>query len=66
MRAIYVNGLRLFGADAEGGEDKASRVHTLGLLQHFRLVCADPRQYGVQVFIPEDPVEYRRTSPKLD
>ncbi|OYY94441.1 MAG: helicase SNF2 [Hydrogenophilales bacterium 28-61-23] len=38
----------------------------LGLLQYLRLVCTDPRRYGLTVFKPEPLAEYRAKAPKLD
>lgn len=64
QRAIYVGALELFN-QADPEEDEA-RLHHLGLLQHLRLVCADPRQYGIETFIPEEPRLYRRKAPKMD
>src|SRR5512139_2319073 len=34
--------------------------------QYLRLVCADPRDYGIEAFSPEDPAAYRRKAPKMD
>ena len=64
QRAIYVGALELFNR-AEPDEDE-TRLHHLGLLQHLRLVCADPRQYGIETFAPEDASHYRRKAPKMD
>lgn len=38
----------------------------LGLLQYLRLVCTDPRRYGLTAFKPEPLAEYRAKAPKLD
>jgi superfamily II DNA or RNA helicase len=38
----------------------------LGLLQYLRLVCTDPRRYGLTVFKPEPIQQYRAAAPKLD
>lgn len=38
----------------------------LGLLQYLRLLCTDPRRYGLTAFNPEPLVEYRAKAPKLD
>jgi len=64
QRAIYVGALELFNR-AEPDDDE-TRLHHLGLLQHLRLVCADPRQYGIETFVPEDASHYRRKAPKMD
>jgi hypothetical protein len=64
QRALYVGALQLFSNPPVN--DEQSRIHHLGLLQHLRLVCADPRQYGIETFVPEDPVKYRRKAPKME
>jgi superfamily II DNA or RNA helicase len=38
----------------------------LGLLQYLRLICTDPRRYGLTVFKPEPLDQYRSKAPKLD
>ena len=42
------------------------RQNHLGILQRLRLICADPRPYGVEAFVPEDLGDYRRKAPKMD
>lgn len=64
QRELYVGALRLFSEPPI--DDEQGRIHHLGLLQHLRLVCADPRQYGIETFVPEDPLRYRRKAPKMD
>lgn len=64
QRAIYVGALELFNR-AEPDEDE-TRLHHLGLLQHLRLVCADPRQYGIETFVAEEASHYRRKAPKME
>lgn len=65
QRALYVGALQLFH-QTSASEDDDAKLHHLGLLQYLRLVCADPRRYGVETFVPEDPAAYRRKAPKMD
>ena len=46
--------------------DSSKKSQHLGVLQRLRLICADPRPYGVETFVPEDPAVYRRKAPKMD
>ncbi|MDQ8698160.1 SNF2-related protein [Hyphomicrobium sp. LHD-15] len=64
QRMLYAGALELFNgqSDAEG----QAALHHLGLLQHLRLICADPRHYGIETFVPEDLAIYRRKAPKMD
>ena len=63
QRSLYVGALRLFNNTPAGEEQ--GRIHHLGLLQHLRLLCADPRQHGIETFVPEDPLRYRQKAPKM-
>jgi SNF2 family DNA or RNA helicase len=65
QRALYVGALQLFHQTSASEEDDA-KLHHLGLLQYLRLVCADPRRYGVEAFVPEEPGAYRRKAPKME
>ncbi|MGE4450774.1 SNF2-related protein [Castellaniella sp.] len=40
--------------------------NTLGLLQYLRLICTDPRRYGLAAANPEPLKQYQEKSPKLD
>lgn len=64
QRTLYVGALDLFNRRPEAGERQ--ELHHLGVLQYLRLVCADPRQYGIETFVPEEPAFYRRKAPKMD
>jgi hypothetical protein len=64
QRALYVGALHLFNASQ--ADDQESRLHHLGLLQHLRLICADPRRHAMETFVPEEPASYRRKAPKMD
>lgn len=62
QRALYTGVLQLFG---QSSNDEGAKLHHLGVLQYLRLVSADPRRYGVERFVPEDPAVYNRKSPKM-
>jgi len=64
QRALYVGAIgRLrMGEDSDG--DGGS--HHFSILQYLRLVCADPREYETDAFVPESPTLYRRKSPKMN
>ncbi len=47
-------------------EGAARKGAHLGILQRLRLICADPRPYGVESFVPEPLTDYRRKAPKMD
>ena len=64
QRVLYVGALQQFHEPAE--EEAGGQYHHLGLLQYLRLICADPRRYGMETFVPEDPKGYRRKAPKMD
>lgn len=65
QRDLYVGALQwLTEPPAEDAERR--KVHHLGLLQYLRLICADPRPYDVETFVPEDLGNYRRKAPKMD
>ena len=40
--------------------------NALGLLQYLRLICTDPRPYGLSGFRPEPLANYRAKAPKMD
>jgi hypothetical protein len=61
---LYAGVVHLFNNQADDDEER--RLHHLGVLQYLRLVCADPRQYGIETFVPEEPLLYRRKAPKMD
>jgi len=65
QRGLYLRAFEL-SSKATDRENKDLRVHHLSLLQHLRLICADPRQYGAECFVPDNPHEYRRKAPKMD
>ena len=63
QRSFYIGAFHLGGqAQSADGE----RQNHLGILQRLRLICADPRPYGVEAFVPEDLGNYRRKAPKMD
>jgi SNF2-related domain/Restriction endonuclease/Helicase conserved C-terminal domain len=62
QRLLYVGALHQFNEPKEDHD----QVHHLGLLQYLRLICADPRNYATEKFLPEDPQQYRLKAPKMD
>ncbi|MGV1017896.1 MAG: SNF2-related protein [Fluviibacter phosphoraccumulans] len=65
QRALYAKAIDDFKKRNEPGAITPFKNH-LGLLQYIRLVCTDPKRYGLTVFKPEPIAEYRLASPKLD
>ena len=64
QRQHYVQAFQFAERVAE--EAEAKRGQHLGILQRLRLICADPRPYGVETFVPEEIADYRRKAPKMD
>jgi SNF2 family DNA or RNA helicase len=64
QRSLYAGVMHLFNSQRE--DEEGQRLHHLGVLQYLRLVCADPRQYGIETFVPENPLRYRHKAPKMD
>ncbi|MEZ0219119.1 MAG: SNF2-related protein [Tardiphaga sp.] len=64
QRMLYSGALELYNGQSD--TDGQVALHHLGLLQHLRLICADPRHYGIETFIPEALAAYRRKAPKMD
>jgi len=64
QRNHYVLAIELLNAADPTDDD--TRLHHLGVLQHLRLVCADPRHYGLETFVEEPLATYRRKAPKMD
>lgn len=65
QRSYYAKALDDFKRREEPGFPAPFKNH-LGLLQYIRVVCTDPRRYGLSVFKPEPLDHYRKASPKLD
>jgi len=65
QRNLYANAVDSFKKRNEPNHTTPFKNH-LGLLHYLRLVCTDPRPYGLSVFKPESPSAYRAKSPKLD
>lgn len=64
QRLLYAGALELYNGQSD--TDSNATLHHLGLLQHLRLICADPRHYGIETFVPEALPTYRRKAPKMD
>lgn len=65
QRNLYAQAVESFKKRNEPDHTTPFKNH-LGLLHYLRLVCTDPRPYGLTVFKPEPLSNYRATSPKLD
>jgi hypothetical protein len=65
QRNLYAKAVESFKKRNEPNHTTPFKNH-LGLLHYLRLVCTDPRPFGLSVFKPEPLREYRAKSPKLD
>ena len=65
QRSLYAKAIEDFNKRNDPGFASPFKNH-LGLLQYIRLLCTDPRRYGLSVFKPEPIKHYREASPKLD
>lgn len=65
QRSLYAKAIEDFNKRNDPGSTSPFKNH-LGLLQYIRLLCTDPRRYGLSVFKPEPLKQYREASPKLD
>jgi SNF2 family DNA or RNA helicase len=63
--ALYAKAIEDFKKRNDPNFSSPFKNH-LGLLQYIRLLCTDPRRYGLSVFKPEPIKQYREASPKLD
>jgi superfamily II DNA or RNA helicase/Holliday junction resolvase len=64
QRALYSNSIELFHKRNDPDIKVPFKNH-LGLLHYLRLICTDPRRYGMDVFKPEPLEEYQNKAPKL-
>ncbi len=65
QRQLYARAIEDFKKRGDPGSHTPFKNH-LGLLHYLRLVCTDPRRYGLTVFKPEPLANYRQAAPKLD
>ncbi len=65
QRALYIKAIDSFKRRSDPNSPTPFKNH-LGLLHYLRLVCTDPRPYGLTVFKPEPIAAYRAAAPKLD
>ncbi|SIT39489.1 SNF2-related protein [Paraburkholderia piptadeniae] len=65
QRNLYAKAVESFAKRNEPNHTTPFKNH-LGLLHYLRLLCTDPRPYGLGVFKPEPLGAYRAKSPKLD
>lgn len=63
QRGLYVGVVDVINRINEPSE---RALHHLAALQYLRLICADPRPYGIEAFVPEDARVYRRKAPKME
>jgi SNF2 family DNA or RNA helicase len=65
QRNLYARAIDDFKKRGDPGSHTPFKNH-LGLLHYLRLVCTDPRRYGLTAFKPEPLADYQRSAPKLD
>lgn len=65
QRQLYARAIEDFKRRSDPGSHTPFKNH-LSLLHYLRLVCTDPRRYGLTVFKPEPLAQYRKAAPKLD
>lgn len=65
QRNLYAKAIDSFKKRNDEASQSPFKNH-LGLLHYLRLVCTDPRPYGLSVFKPEAVAEYRSKAPKLN
>lgn len=65
QRQLYASAIEDFKKRDEPDSHTPFKNH-LVLLQYLRLVCTDPRRYGLTAFSPEPLEQYRKAAPKLD
>jgi hypothetical protein len=65
QRNLYARAIEDFKKRHDSSARSPFKNH-LGLLQYLRLICTDPRRYGLTVFKPEPLDDYRLKAPKLD
>ncbi|MDO8450342.1 MAG: SNF2-related protein [Rhodoferax sp.] len=65
QRNLYAKAVESFKRRGDPAHPTPFKNH-LGLLHYLRVVCTDPRPYGLNVFKPEPIQQYREKAPKLD
>lgn len=65
QRHLYGKAIESFKKRGDPNHPTPFKNH-LGLLHYLRLICTDPRPYGLGVFKPEPTKQYRDKAPKLD
>jgi Superfamily II DNA/RNA helicases, SNF2 family len=65
QRNLYAHAVDQFRRRNEEGVASPFK-NALGLLQYLRLICTDPRRYGLDAVISEPIDTYRRRAPKMD
>lgn len=65
QRNLYAQAITQYSRRSEPGAVTPFK-NALGLLQYLRLICTDPRPYGLSGFRPEPLSKYRAKAPKMD
>lgn len=65
QRALYAQAIAQF-AQRAAPDSSTPFKNALGLLQYLRLICTDPRPYGLSGFRAEPTEVYRKKAPKMD
>lgn len=65
QRKLYASAIESFKSRKNPGAISPFK-NVLGLLHYLRLICTDPRRYGLTAPNPEPLKQYRAKSPKLD
>lgn len=65
QRKLYASAIEGFKTRKDSGSATPFK-NTLGLLQYLRLICTDPRRYGLTAANPEPLKQYREKAPKLN
>lgn len=65
QRSLYAQAVTQYSRRSEPGAVTPFK-NALGLVQYLRLICTDPRPYGLSGFRPEPLSKYRAKAPKMD
>ncbi|MCW2486532.1 restriction endonuclease [Candidatus Symbiopectobacterium sp. NZEC127] len=65
QRKLYASAIESFKT-RKNPDSVSPFKNTLGLLHYLRLICTDPRRYGLMAPNPEPLVQYRKKSPKMN
>jgi hypothetical protein len=65
QRMLYGEAMERFKRRSDPGTTGPFKNH-LSLLHYLRLICVDPRRYGLDEFRPDPLADYRKRAPKLN